>query len=40
MVGCSTLGQVLGANPALAPLAAAPICPDPPPPVVHEAGED
>ena len=33
MVGCSTLGQVLSANPALAPLAAVPLCPDPPPPV-------
>jgi phospholipid/cholesterol/gamma-HCH transport system substrate-binding protein len=33
MVGCSTLGQIVGSNPALAPLAAAPICPDTPPPV-------
>lgn len=33
MVGCSSLGQLLGNNPALAPLGAAPICPDPPPPV-------
>lgn len=27
MVGCSTAGQALGANPALAPLLSAPICP-------------
>ena len=33
MVGCSSLGQLLPSNPALAPLAAVPICPDPPPPV-------
>jgi virulence factor Mce-like protein len=31
MVGCSTFGQVLGANPALAPLAAVPVCPEEPP---------
>ena len=35
MVGCSTLGQLLGSNPALAPLAAAPICPDRPPAVAR-----
>ena len=33
MVGCSSLGQIIGNNPALAPLGAAPICPDTPPPV-------
>ena len=33
MVGCSTFGQALNMNPALAPLAAAAVCPDPPPPV-------
>jgi phospholipid/cholesterol/gamma-HCH transport system substrate-binding protein len=33
MVGCSTFGQVVGSNPALAPLAAVPLCPDTPPPV-------
>jgi phospholipid/cholesterol/gamma-HCH transport system substrate-binding protein len=27
MIGCSTLGQVLAANPALAPLALVPLCP-------------
>ena len=32
MVGCSTFGQVVGSNPALAPLAAVPLCPDQPPP--------
>ena len=32
MVGCSTFGEALGANPALAPLAAVPLCPDEPPP--------
>jgi phospholipid/cholesterol/gamma-HCH transport system substrate-binding protein len=32
MVGCSTFGEVLGSNPALAPLAAVPVCPDEPPP--------
>jgi phospholipid/cholesterol/gamma-HCH transport system substrate-binding protein len=32
MVGCSTFGQVLGSNPALAPLAAVPVCPEEPPP--------
>ena len=32
MVGCSSLGQLIGHNPALAPLGAAPICPDTPPP--------
>jgi ABC-type transporter Mla subunit MlaD len=35
MVGCSTLGQLLSANPALAPLASVPICPDPPPAVAQ-----
>ena len=35
MVGCSTFGQVLGANPALAPLAAVPLCPAEPPPVAR-----
>jgi phospholipid/cholesterol/gamma-HCH transport system substrate-binding protein len=30
MVGCSSLGQLIGHNPALAPLGAAPICPDTP----------
>jgi phospholipid/cholesterol/gamma-HCH transport system substrate-binding protein len=29
VVGCSSLGQVLAANPALAPLATAPVCPNP-----------
>ena len=38
MVGCSTLGQVVGSNPALAPLAAVPLCPDMPPPVA-DAGK-
>ena len=33
MVGCSSLGQLLNRNPALAPLGAVPICPDPPPAV-------
>ena len=32
MVGCSSLGQLLSTNPALAPIAAAGICPDSPPP--------
>lgn len=32
LVGCSTLGQLLGSNPALAPLAAVPACPEEPPP--------
>jgi phospholipid/cholesterol/gamma-HCH transport system substrate-binding protein len=30
MVGCSTLGEALDANPALAPLGAVPICPGTP----------
>lgn len=34
MVGCSTFGQVVGANPALAPLAAVPLCPEEPSPAV------
>jgi phospholipid/cholesterol/gamma-HCH transport system substrate-binding protein len=38
MVGCSTLGQVLGSNPALAPLAAVPLCPDEPPPAAGGRG--
>ena len=38
MVGCSTLGQVLGSNPALAPLADAAICPDAPPPIADGGG--
>jgi phospholipid/cholesterol/gamma-HCH transport system substrate-binding protein len=38
MVGCSTLGEVLGSNPALAPLAAVPLCPDEPPPVARGRG--
>lgn len=33
MVGCSSIGQLTSLNPALAPLAAAPICPNSPPPV-------
>ena len=32
IVGCSSLGQLLSTNPALAPIAAAGICPDSPPP--------
>ncbi|MEA2386330.1 MAG: phospholipid/cholesterol/gamma-HCH transport system substrate-binding protein [Thermoleophilaceae bacterium] len=32
MVGCSTFGELLGSNPALAPLAAVPVCPEEPPP--------
>jgi virulence factor Mce-like protein len=39
MVGCSSLGQLVPANPALAPLAAAPICPDQPPAVVTKRGD-
>jgi len=35
MVGCSTFGELLNSNPALAPLAAVPICPDPPPPIAQ-----
>jgi phospholipid/cholesterol/gamma-HCH transport system substrate-binding protein len=35
MVSCSSLGQLLNTNPALAPLISAPICPDPPPPVAQ-----
>jgi phospholipid/cholesterol/gamma-HCH transport system substrate-binding protein len=35
MVGCSTFGEVLGSNPALAPLAAVPVCPDEPPPAAE-----
>jgi phospholipid/cholesterol/gamma-HCH transport system substrate-binding protein len=31
MFGCSTLGTILAANPALAPLGSLPICPPPPP---------
>jgi phospholipid/cholesterol/gamma-HCH transport system substrate-binding protein len=31
MFGCSTIGDVLAANPALFPLASLPICPPPPP---------
>jgi phospholipid/cholesterol/gamma-HCH transport system substrate-binding protein len=31
MFGCSTLGQVLAANPALQPLSQLPLCPPPPP---------
>jgi phospholipid/cholesterol/gamma-HCH transport system substrate-binding protein len=31
MFGCSTLGDILASNPALAPLAGLPICPPPPP---------
>ena len=38
MVGCSTLGQVLGSNPALAPLAAVPLCPEEPPPIAARKG--
>jgi phospholipid/cholesterol/gamma-HCH transport system substrate-binding protein len=37
MVSCSSLGQLLNTNPALAPLLSAPICPDPPPPVVQQS---
>ena len=37
MVGCSTFGQVLGSNPALAPLAAVPLCPEEPPPAAGGA---
>jgi hypothetical protein len=32
MVGCSTFGQLVATNPALAPLAAVPVCPGQPPP--------
>jgi phospholipid/cholesterol/gamma-HCH transport system substrate-binding protein len=35
MGGCSSLGQLVGSNPALAPLGAAQICPDPPPPAAQ-----
>jgi phospholipid/cholesterol/gamma-HCH transport system substrate-binding protein len=31
MFGCSTLGDLIASNPALAPLASLPICPPPPP---------
>jgi phospholipid/cholesterol/gamma-HCH transport system substrate-binding protein len=37
MFGCSTLGTVLGSNPALAPFASLPLCP-PPPPKAGKAG--
>ncbi|HYH58973.1 MAG TPA: MlaD family protein [Thermoleophilaceae bacterium] len=40
MVGCSSLGELLAGNPALAPLGAAAICPPPPPSPRPGGGDD